>query len=282
MILPLLLACHQTEEYILATPKQPKTNNVDTANPNLNENIDEENIDEENINTENSNQDEELENEDLIGDPIIPDDPYCPQGMVSVRDDLDEPQYCIDIFEVSLSEGILGNADQGLDWPDESITAYALSEANVIPATLFSWYQAVALCQNAGKYLCSTQEWKDACDGDILSNGQNFPYGNRWVENYCAARLGESEQVYDELQPTGSHLECRSPFGTYDQIGNAWEWTDSLISNEDGIPITHKMGGSYYSGGGNLACNNSPVTDHPPDFSGTIGTRCCTTPTYPE
>ena len=63
MILPLLLACHQTDEYVLAIPKQPNTNNVDTANPNWNENIDEENIDEEN-NTEENNEesrDEELE-----------------------------------------------------------------------------------------------------------------------------------------------------------------------------------------------------------------------------
>ena len=31
------------------------------------------------------------EQEEPIGEVIIPDDPYCPTGMVSVRDDLDEP-----------------------------------------------------------------------------------------------------------------------------------------------------------------------------------------------
>ena len=44
-------------------------------------------------------------NEDIVGEVIVPDDPYCPTGMVSVRDDLNEPQYCIDIFEISISEG---------------------------------------------------------------------------------------------------------------------------------------------------------------------------------
>ena len=265
-----LLSCIHTEEYDFNI-SHPITNEKteDTA---YNEETQE-------ITDETSNQDS-IPDEDISG-PIIPDDPFCPEGMVSVRDELGEPVYCIDIFEISLDGSELGNVDQGLEWPDESTQAIALSLPNVIPASLISWYQAVAACQNAGKYLCSTQEWKDACDGDILGNGQNFPYGDTWIDNYCAARLGESEQIYEELQPTGSHEHCRSPFGTYDQIGNVWEWTDSLQSNEDGSPKPHKMGASYYSGGGNIACNSDPVTDHPPDFTGTIGARCCTSPSFP-
>ena len=63
MILPLLLACHQTEEYILAVPKQSNTNTIDTADPNWNENTDEENS-----NPEASEEPRDEQEEEPIGE----------------------------------------------------------------------------------------------------------------------------------------------------------------------------------------------------------------------
>jgi hypothetical protein len=228
--------------------------------------------------TETTEPSEEEEEDELE----IIDDPFCPEYMVSVRDELNEPIFCIDIFEITISEETLGNMDQGSLWPDGSTEAMALSLPNVFPDLFFSWYQAISLCQNAGKYMCSSEEWIDGCDGVYGSGGWKYPYGNIWTEGVCAARLGEEEQVYNQVQLTGSLPDCKSDWGTYDQIGNAWEWTDPMILDNDGLPITHKKGASYYSGGGNLQCGNNPVANHPPEFGGVITTRCCTSPTYPS
>ena len=217
-----------------------------------------------------------------IPDPIVPEDPYCPEGMVSVKDALDEPIYCIDIFEIVLDDTDWGNANQSPQWPDGSTAALAHSLPKVVPSTYFSWYQAVAACYNADKYLCSTDEWIDGCDGEYGSSGLSFPYGDEWIEGFCAARFGGEPQIYSEKQLTGNHPECRSPWGTYDQIGNIWEWTDSLMFDENDLPITHKIGASFYSGGGNIQCGSNPVNNHAPEFNGIIGARCCKTPTYPE
>ena len=225
---------------------------------------------------------EEPSQEDTADSPIEVQDPYCPEYMVSVRDELDQPVYCIDMYEMTLSDGELGNMDQGANFPDGSTEALAISVPSEAPDLYFSWYQAVALCQNAEKYLCSSAEWVDGCDGVYGDGGTNFPYGNNWIEGYCAARLGEEAQAYDSVQPTGTHPECESAWGTFDQIGNAWEWTDPMQTDDEGLPITNKMGASYYSGGGNIQCGNSPVANHPPEFGGVISARCCTSPTYPQ
>ena len=215
-------------------------------------------------------------------EPIVIDDPYCPENMVSIRDPLDEPVFCIDIFEISVDDGELGNKDQGPDWPDGSTTAMAISAPLQTPVQFISWYQAVAVCQNAGKYLCSSDEWIDACDGTYGSGGWRFPFGDTWEEGRCRARLGGEEQVYEAAMPTGSATGCRSDWGTYDQIGNLWEWTDPMELDSAGLPTTHKRGASFYSGGGNIECGSSAVTNHPPEFGGVIGTRCCATPVYPS
>ena len=222
------------------------------------------------------------EQEDTAESSTDEQDPYCPENMVSVRDDLDEPVYCIDMYEMTISDGELGNMDQGADFPDGSTEASSISAPSEIPELYFSWYQAVSLCQNAGKYLCSSAEWVDGCDGVYGEGGRKFPYGNSWISGYCAARLGEEAQTYDSVQPTGTHPNCKSNWGTFDQIGNAWEWTDPMQTDDTELPITNKMGASYYSGGGNIQCGNSPVANHPPEFGGVISARCCASPTYPQ
>jgi len=209
-------------------------------------------------------------------------DPYCMEGMVSVRDEQDEPVYCVDRFEMLIEGEEWGNKDQGTDWPDGSTLAIATTEYGVYPSTHFSWYQAVALCQNAGKYLCSTQEWVDACDGVYGAGGTKFPYGNEWISGECAARFGNEAQIYEGAQLTGDHEGCVSPWGMYDLIGNVWEWSDPMTEDEEGRPYTHKIGASYYSGGGNLECGKTPVNNHPPEFTGIIGARCCASPVYPN
>jgi formylglycine-generating enzyme required for sulfatase activity len=228
-------------------------------------------------------EEEESEEEtEETADPVITEDPYCPVNMVSVRDELDEPMFCIDIFEISIEGEEWGNFDQGLDWPDGSTAAVATSVPSVTPAIFFSWYQAVALCGNAGKYLCSIDEWRDGCDGHYGPGGNSFPFGDDWIDGECAARMGGDESVYSGVQPTGSHPGCISDWGTYDQIGNAWEWADPMQVDADGAPVTNKIGASYYSGGGNIRCSSNVVADHPPEFDGEIGARCCATPTYSD
>ncbi|MEC7983519.1 MAG: hypothetical protein VX278_00060, partial [Myxococcota bacterium] len=152
-------------------------------------------------------------------EPSFSSDLFCPDNMVSVRDEWEDPVYCIDRFEISVYGTELGNADQGLDWPDASTTALAISEVGVVPEMYISWYQAYALCQNSGKYLCSHSEWEDGCDGHYGGGGYKYPYGDQWFEGWCAARLGEVPQVYDAAQETGKHDQCECVWGTFDQIG---------------------------------------------------------------
>lgn len=212
------------------------------------------------------------------GDTGGEDEPACPAGMVPVEDDLGEVAYCIDAWENHLDprEG-LGNADQGADWPDGSTTAVPRSREGVLPLTVVSWYQAMALCLNADKHLCSADEWTDACDGQLGEGGQIYLWGDEADETACVTLADDGSSPWAALQLTGSLATCASPVGAYDMAGNAWEWTDSGAPT-GAVPTTRKVGGGYYSGGGNYSCAAGAVLEHPPEFNGTIGLRCCASP----
>ncbi len=187
----------------------------------------------------------------------------CPPDMVQVG------AFCIGAYEATL-EGALGFTDDGLIWPSSTTTAVATSIAGVIPTVDLSWYQASGACSSAGRHLCTVTEWQAACGASSL------PWGEEPApETVCAIPAPDGTSEWDSLQPTGSLPDCRTPAGVFDQIGNAWEWADPETSGEDGLPLAAKMGGAYYAGQGNATCTVGPFLDHPPDFSGTIATRCC-------
>lgn len=189
----------------------------------------------------------------------------CPPDMVQVSDVL-----CVDAVEATIT-GDLGNADQGAAWPDGSTTATAEAVVGVVPTIHVSWYQAVAACENAGKRLCTVDEWHAAC-----STGSTFPWGEEPVPaEVCAVPTSAGDGAWDELQPTGSLPECVSPLGVFDQMGNAWEWADGGV-DDDGLPVSAKLGGAHYAGGGDALCLAAPNLDHTPGFDGTIAARCCT------
>lgn len=189
----------------------------------------------------------------------------CPPGMALVGDTL-----CIDVVEASVT-GELGTADQGAAFPDGSTTAVAEPVVGVVPTINLTWYQAWAACDNAGKRLCSAEEWQTAC-----ADGTLYPWGDSPTpDEVCAVPAADGSGAWDELQPTASLPGCVGPAGVYDQMGNAWEWADGG-REDDGTPIAAKLGGAYYAGGGNALCVAAPNTEHAPDFEGTIAARCCT------
>lgn len=162
----------------------------------------------------------------------------CPANMVPVGARLDTPDFCIDVYEVTVT-GDLGDADQTTH-DSTPPDAMADSLANQIPTTQVSFGQAKAICEqtpvvDAGgvthgfKRLPLHSEWEDAADGVMGSGGWNYPYGDTWIDHVCAMPLADGEVVLDSLQATGQFQGCLSPFGVYDALGNAWEWTDSGI-----------------------------------------------------
>ncbi|MEM6733833.1 MAG: SUMF1/EgtB/PvdO family nonheme iron enzyme, partial [Myxococcota bacterium] len=94
--------------------------------------------------------------------------------------------YCIDRFESSVTGAALGNALQGSDDTDltldGSTSALAAVGLQQMPRAEVSWYQAKAACENAGKRLCTVEEWERACRG---ANLFVYPYGDSIDDHAC-------------------------------------------------------------------------------------------------
>jgi len=146
----------------------------------------------------------------------------CPADMVGVP--TASPGYCIDRYEGSLSAG----GDQ------------LRSAADVLPSVALTFEEARALCaatpvldadgvEVGHKRLATWTEWRDAADGVVGEGGSTYPTGEEWPARDCAVPDEEGVAWLTELQPTGAFVDCVSAVGTFDQLGNAWEWADPEI-----------------------------------------------------
>jgi hypothetical protein len=117
--------------------------------------------------------------------------------------------------------------------------------AGQYPWIFVTFTEAVDLCAEAGKRLCSEDEWTFACEGE---EALPYPYGFRRSSEACV--IDRPWRDYDEHQfadrtsraamleldgawqgePAGSRPQCKSPFGVYDMTGNVDEWTRSTSS----------------------------------------------------
>ena len=98
--------------------------------------------------------------------------------------------------------------------------------------------------------------------------------------SYAPRQCAVAEHAIDSnpwLMPSGSFPDCRTPEGVYDLMGNLWEWTDPQRQDEQGRPLTDKRGGAHYSQGP-VGCGFDALGLHPPEFTGSIGFRCCVVP----
>lgn len=173
------------------------------------------------------------------------ENPRTPEGMVYVpggefmmgRDDGDEYErpvhkvginpFFMDIDEVtfgSFREFIAANPYYRQTVPFDLFTNPKLTKQPVTGAT---WNDASVYCGWLKRRLPTEEEWEFAARG---TDGRRYPWGNDWKRE-----LANADTAKQAVVNVGS-FKGSSPFGVFDMVGNAWEWTAS--------PLTYYSGGS--------------------------------------
>jgi formylglycine-generating enzyme required for sulfatase activity len=183
---------------------------------------------------------------------------------------LTSPSVCVDRFEASLKDGVLGSAD------GTGTTATASSISGVTPITMVTYHQARQICLNSAKRLCAASEWQALCAGP---GGHSYPYGDAYVEGTCNSNTSASTASL-----TGSFIGCISQVGGVDLSGNVWEWTDTVY-HAPSFDTRMIVGGGFLSTPENSTCTTElnainaasggevPLTE----VRETLGFRCCLT-----
>jgi serine/threonine protein kinase len=86
------------------------------------------------------------------------------------------------------------------------------------PVVGVNYSQAQAYAKFVNKRLPTEEEWEFAARG---TDKRIFPWGNTWEKGKANAN-GEGKTFVEVGKFSGV-----SPFGIYDMVGNAWEWTSS-------------------------------------------------------
>lgn len=184
---------------------------------------------------------------------------------------------CIDRFEAHLEP--VGDA---------GVRVRAVSAPGVRPQAYIDREQAADACREAGKRLCTKQEWVRACKGPTPTT---YPYGTRWRDGYCndrgvdpltryygaesAERYGfdamndpRLNEVVGGLSRTGHFGACQNGYGVHDMVGNLHEWT----AEPEGV-----FRGGFYLDTDDLGEGCDYVArGHQPTYRDySIGFRCC-------
>jgi sulfatase modifying factor 1 len=170
----------------------------------------------------------------------------------------------------------------------EDFEPRAESREGVTPSGYLSGNLADTACRNAGKRLCTLDEWVFACRGE---SAHKFPYGDHYEEGVCnvfreahPAQILHGDMSTGHLDPrlnmvegsagpllrkTGATTTCRSVWGNdaaYDMVGNLDEWVEA----DRGAFL-----GGFYSRSTREGCD-AKVSSHPRAyFDYSLGVRCC-------
>ncbi len=173
----------------------------------------------------------------------------------------------------------------------EEFEPRAVSRQGVVPNGYMHALLADRACRNAGKRLCSLDEWVRACRGE---QNRQFPYGDRYEQGRCNvfreahpahelhgnASINHTDPRLNRvtvggkplLRPTGTTPDCVSTWGAdavHDLVGNLDEWID----DPDGVFV-----GGFYSRSTRAGCEARVSSHGPTYFDYSLGVRCCQSP----
>ena len=158
----------------------------------------------------------------------------CPENM-SYIDKLGG--YCIDSYEAVAmnSDGSWNENSDDSGWREAdtisllSADGYAGSMPGHYPWVYISQTEAKTACENAGKHLCSSEEWLGAANikGDVYYLPSTVTDCN--VESGSPAECQNIGPNNGDACVTGHMTDCVSEEGVYDMIGNVWEWTNETV-----------------------------------------------------
>jgi hypothetical protein len=214
----------------------------------------------------------------------------CPTGMAAIPSATGG--FCIDRYEASVVE-VLPNGKTRTHSPFAQVAGAkvrAVSKKGVIPQGYVSQQEAAAACENAGKRLCTPDEWMSACQG---KKPTKYPYGDDEVPGRCngdgtrqhpvVELFGSAPDVFADsskmndprinalpgtLTKTGAKAKCTNGYGVHDMVGNLHEWTADPSGQFKGgyYMDTHKNGdGCFYK----TTAHNTSYHDY------STGFRCC-------
>ena len=160
--------------------------------------------------------------------------------------------YYIDAYEVTREDYQkfvqATNQQPPRDWFD----AHYPTGTGKQPVTGVTWDDANAYAEWAGKRLPTEEEWEFASRG---TDGRLYPWGNEWRAGMANAG-GESAGMADF-----DKYQTASPFGAYNMIGNAWEWTASELKAYPGGRLPEQPAkGTKVARGGNFKSNHDQAT----------------------
>ena len=223
---------------------------------------------------------------------------------------------CMDRYEARL----LQRGDDGSLTPfppsarPKQGTFVAESRAGVRPQGYISRVEAASACQNAGKRLCSLNEWYRACRGE---KDTLYPYGAKYVRGRC--NVGKphllsmlhgrdpnawSYEAFNDpaldqrpgfLAETGEYSACVTSAGVFDLVGNLHEWVADRVdaSIAEKVPlksgirahIGRNVGKGVFMGGffsttneHGSGCEFVTMAHEPKYHDYSTGFRCCKDP----
>jgi hypothetical protein len=188
----------------------------------------------------------------------------CPEGMALINK---FGGYCIDKYEASMPSAnstTIGNSSDVARINNPG-TMMAVSQDGVVPWVSVSQISARTACANAGKHLCTSEEWLGAAN--IHGQVYDLPTDLASAPYYCVT--GSSTYCLDHSYSSGDACNtgrnktdgisnCVSFEGVYDIVGNVWEWTNETIDE-----VVSPSGGSgwHYINSENLSYSTSSSVD---------------------